>query len=388
MGARKEFLMSFFFRNRVPIRGGEHLFEELEERIVLDATVDASIHDSLHGGTDVSHNWDLGYSSNPSVSLDHVLATGDLAAYPGDLASPYPSITLGVVGPTNGASVVDLSGSVRINGSPTVENMYCAVTYNPRPGTSSGIDSLMFSETTATDLEVTTPTSGDAVLARTWQFSGRYDSINAILATMQANMTTGFTGTAEIDITLTDSDHETDATAAPLVTRTLFISATASPTEVTTTAVGPTIDEPSSITATGGTGAAGVFSGIEISDMRAQVIDVGLAVYHGTLGGTAAIPGVQIIQNVASTSVSTPPGATSGNDWVPSWLYVRGNVTDINTYLGNLTYQRLGSYGTIGDATVDDILDVRVDDRGTNANPFWHGNPVSRASSVSIPIYY
>ena len=380
--------MSFFFGNRVPIRGGEHLFEELEERIVLDASVDASIHDSLHGGSDSLHNWDLDYSSNPSTTLEHVLDTGDLAAYPGDLASPYPTITLGTVAPTNGASVVDLSGAVRINGSPTVDNLYCAVTFNPRPGTSSGIDSLSFSETAVADINITEPTANSAVLGRTWQFEGRHDSINAMLATMQAKMTSGFSGTAEIDITLTDSDHEADASAAPLVTRTLFISATASTTEVTTTAVGPAITDPGSITATGGTAAAGAFSGIEVSDMRAQVIDVGIAVYHGTLGGTDSIDGVQVIQNVPGSSVAVPPGATAGNDWVPSWLYVRGNLTDINTFISNLTYERLGNYGTIGDATVDDTMDIKVDDRGTNANPFWSGNPVNRSAALSVPIYY
>jgi hypothetical protein len=365
------------------------LFEELEQRIVLDASVDSSIHDSLHSSSDSPNNWNLAYSSDPSISLDHVLDTADLAAYHGDLASPYPSITLGVVPPTNGASVVDLSGVVRINGSPTVDSMFCAITYNPRPGTSNGVNSLSFSETTAQDITITPPEEGDDVLSRTWLFEGRYDSINAILSTMQAQMSSSFSGNAEIDITLTDSDHENDATAAPLVTRTLYISVSSSADDTTAdeAPIGPSVSGPDSIDVNQGQGAAGVFGDISVSDLRARVVDVGIAVYQGTIGGTAAIPGVQVIQDVPANSLAVPPGATAGNAWVPSWLYVRGSVNAINTYLDNLTYQALATGGE-GDTTADDLLTISVDDRGTNGNPPWSGNPIDRVSTLSVPIYY
>ncbi len=396
--ARKEFVMGFLFGNRVAVTGGEHLFEELEERIVLDASVDPTIHDNPHSGSDPLHNWNLGYSSDPSISMDHILDTGDLAAYHGDLGTPYPSITLGVVPPTDGAALVDLSGAIRVSGAPTitvggsdvVPLMHCVITYNPRPLTSNLIDSLNFSEVAASGGDVTIKEpSGTGVLARSWQIDAPYDSLNAILATMQASLNGG-TGNAEIDVTLTDPNHSLDVDSAPLVTRTLYIPVTADPAYVAPFSAtdGPVITAPSTITAAGGTGAAGIFGGVQIADMKAQVVDVGLAVYHATIGGTGAIPGVQVIQDVPGSSVSTPPGATAGNDWVPSWLYVRGNLADVNTYLSNLTYDHLGTYGNPGDSVADDVLEITVDDRGTNANPFWHGSPVSRAAGASIPIYY
>jgi hypothetical protein len=396
MVARKEFVMGLFFGNRVVVRSGEHLFEELEERIVLDASVDATIHDNPHSGSDVVHQWNLDYSSDPSVSIDHLLDTGHLAAYPGDLGTPYPSITLGVVPPTNGDSVVDLSGAVRIVGATTITVagsevpplMHCVVTYNPRPWTSSGIQSLSFSQSTALDVTVTEP-SGTGILSRSWQFDAPYDSLNAILATMQAHMTAGFTGNAEIDVTVTDPNHSLDTDSAPLVARTLYIPATAG-TDATT--AGPVITYPDSITATGGSTAIGAFlNDVQIDDIKAHVVDVGISVYHGTISGTTAHNGVQIIQNVPSSPTATPPGSTAGDNWVPSWLYLRGNLTDINDYLqNNLKYDRLGTYGqgSFGDNVADDVVDIMVDDRGTSANPFWHGNPVSRSAGVSIPIYY
>lgn len=386
--------MSLFSSTRVPVRRGEHLFEELEQRIVLDASVDSSIHDNLHSGSDSLDHWNLAYSSDPSISLDHVLDTGHLAAYPDDLASPYPSITLAVVPPTNGASAVDLSGAVRINGSPTVENMYCAITYNPRPGTSNGVNSLTFSETTTQDITITEPDTTDAVLARTWVFEGRYDSINAILSTMQAQMASGFSGNAEIDITLTDSDHTDDATAAPLVTRTLYIPVTASAdnTTVSDTSSGPSIDGPESIDVAGGTGGPGVFGDIQVSDLWARVVDVGIKVNQGTLSDFGAIPGVQVIQVPTSyqmepSSLASPPGEPAGQYWVPSWLYVRGNLTAINQYIANLSYQGFTTAGA-GDDLADDIMTITVDDHGTNGNPPWSGNPIDRASSFTVPIYY
>ncbi len=376
--------MGFLFGNRVAVSGGEHLFEELEERIVLDATVDPTIHDNPHSGSDHLHNWNLDYSSDPSISMDHILDSGDLAAYPGDLGTPSPSITVGIVPPTNGSPVVDLSGAVRVNGSTTAISMHCVVTYNPRAMTSSGIQSLGFSEDTSFGVTITPPTGTD-VLSRSWVIDAPYDSLNAILSTMQAHVKPGFTGNAEIDVTLTDPDHATDTSKAPLVTRTVYIPVTQGPAQ---SIDGPVVTAPTSITAAGGIGAVGVFGGVDVTDIKAQVVDVGLAVYHGTIGGTTGIQGVQVIQNAPASSTATPPGSTAGDYWVPSWLFVRGNLTAINTYLGNLSYTHLDSYGTAGDSVADDVLEIMVDDRGTNANPFWRGNPVSRSASASIPIYY
>ncbi len=99
------------FSNRVRECRPATMFEELEERIVLDASIDSTVHDNPLGGSDIAHGWNLEYSSDPSVSLDHLLDTSDLHAYPGDLGTPTPSITLGVVTPVGSGSTVHLSGA-------------------------------------------------------------------------------------------------------------------------------------------------------------------------------------------------------------------------------------------------------------------------------------
>ena len=55
------------------------MFEELEQRIVLDATVDSGVSHTAYG-------WDLEYASNPSSSVAPVIEAGDLADYQGTLS--------------------------------------------------------------------------------------------------------------------------------------------------------------------------------------------------------------------------------------------------------------------------------------------------------------
>jgi hypothetical protein len=111
---------------------------------------------------------------------------------------------------------------------------------------------------------------------------------------------------------------------------------------------------------------------------------------YGVLGTTQHNPvGVQILQAPPASGLAMPPGVASGNDWTAGYLYVRGNVDHINDWLQTLTYTRFPTHGTVGSGTaIDDYVTIDVDDRGTNGNPPWWGNPIGRKDSVTLPIYY
>lgn len=71
--------MTFRMRNRVRECKPLPMFEELEQRIVLDASVDSDV-------SHASYGWDLEYASNPASSVAPVIEAGDLAAYQGTLS--------------------------------------------------------------------------------------------------------------------------------------------------------------------------------------------------------------------------------------------------------------------------------------------------------------
>ncbi len=73
--------MKFAIRNRVRECKPIPLFEELEERIVLDASVDSDISGHALDASHASQAWNLEYSSDPSVSITPVLNTSELAGY-------------------------------------------------------------------------------------------------------------------------------------------------------------------------------------------------------------------------------------------------------------------------------------------------------------------
>jgi hypothetical protein len=239
--------MRFRDHNRARECGPEIIFEELEQRIVLDASVDSTalgthaaspdlFHELLSGldqAVSPSHeearhsgggDWNLGYSSDPAVQMAQVLDHHDLAPLDVELGTPVPGIQLYAV-PTvrDGSLVADLSGAVRITGDPT-KTMFMTIAANPRSLTNDGIASLSFTDTTAVDVTL----SGSGTL---WTLEGAVDSINAILATMQATVNTCFSGFGQIDITLTDADHAADTTTAPLVDKTLYVPIDRSPFE-------------------------------------------------------------------------------------------------------------------------------------------------------------
>ncbi len=143
------------------------------------------------------------------------------------------------------------------------------------------------------------------------------------------------------------------------------------------------------------TAAANLFvtpNDLVIADSATPTVDVGIRVAYGVLSSADAVhTGVQVIQ--APPANGTQTGVDDGTDWVAGWMYIRGNVDHVNDYLATLQYNRLDDHGskygqTLGDAVVDDYVTVTVDDRGTNANSPWWGNPVNRSTSVTIPILY
>ena len=98
--------MTFRMRNRVRECKPLPLFEELEQRIVLDASVDSGL-------THSSFGWDLEYASDPSASMSPLIDSGDLAEYEGTLS---PVTWLAGFGPgdvpTNWYTVPGGAGSV------------------------------------------------------------------------------------------------------------------------------------------------------------------------------------------------------------------------------------------------------------------------------------
>jgi hypothetical protein len=390
-------IMGRLFAHRATVCRPERLFEELEERIVLDASVDASLSDAPHHGADVAAHWNLEYSSDPSAHMNHVLDTADLGAYPGDLAlAPPPSFNAAQMGPIIPAvpgGVADLSGAVRILGT-TATDMVVVVDYNPLQASENAIKSLTFTTNANSGVTITQPGSG--ITASTWQIEGPVDGVNAVLATMQANISSTATAAGHFMVSVTDADYADATTRAnsAFVIQNFYIPVTTSGGGTTTTTNNPAIPtQPSEIdlTLVDTAGGTPLFQGanlVTIADTATPMVDVGIRVAYGVLAGPAAPTGVQIIQSPPASGLATPPGAPGGTDWTAGWMYIRGNVDYVNEYLQDLTYRRFSTHGTLADGVIDDYITISVDDRGTNGNAPWWGNPVNRVSSLTLPIYY
>ena len=356
---------------------GNAFGQALVDRIALytHADVLASAHKT--GGPD--HDWSLEYSSNPRVSQVDLFDSHDLAGVTVELGTPLPAVTIIPVPPvTGGATVADISGAVRINGDPTLE-MDLVITANPRPLTSNGIASLSFSETTLLGRSTYDPpaaTSG----TQSWHLVGDYQSLNAVLATMQANLSAGFAGNAEIEITLTDPDHTDNANTTPLVDQTLFIPVNSASSggggAASAIATGfPSITLPGAQTTAGDTPL--LFTGanaVQVTDADSHVIDVALRVHHGILAFTPD-PSVHVLKRPAEHTV--PNVGVYPLDATASWTYMTGPIPALNTTLNTLQYTRLA--GWVG----ADRLDITADDRGFNP---WMHNDVNQSVAGSVAI--
>ncbi|MBI5571831.1 MAG: DUF4347 domain-containing protein [Desulfomonile tiedjei] len=355
---------------------GNAVGQALVDRIAMytQADVLASAHK-----TGQHHDWNLEYSSNPRVSQVDLFNASDLAGVTVELGTPLPAVTIIPVPPvTGGATVADLQGAVRINGDPTLE-MHLVITANPRPLTSNGISSLSFSETTLFGITTFTPptnTSGTQI----WHMDGDYQSLNAVLATMQANLSSGFAGNAEIEITLTDPDHATDANVTPLVVQTLFVPVNAAAAggggAASSIATGfPVVTLPGAQTTAGDTPI--LFTGanaVQVTDADSHVIDVALRVHHGILAITPD-PSVHILKRPAEHTA--PDVGVFPIDATASWMYMTGPIPALNTTLSTLQYTRLA--GWVG----ADRLDITADDRGFDP---WKHNDVNQSVAGSIAI--
>ncbi len=209
--------MGRLFAHKTTVCRAERLFEELEERIVLDASVDATLSGGPDHMADAAAHWNLEYSSDPSAHMDHVLDTADLVAYPGDLSlSPPPgfdSAHMGPIIPTTAGGVADLSGAVRILGSVTTD-MTVMIDYNPLQASENSIKSLTFTTNADSGVSITGPTAGSATSGSTWQITGPVDGVNAILATMQANMDSSASLPGHFMVSVTDTEYGDPTTRA------------------------------------------------------------------------------------------------------------------------------------------------------------------------------
>jgi hypothetical protein len=388
------FIMGILFAHKAAVCRPERLFEELEERIVLDASVDSALGDAPHHAGDVAAHWNLEYTSDPSAQMDHVLDAAALAGYPGDLAlAPPPGFNtsqMGPIIPTAPGGVADLSGAVRILGTSSTD-MTVVVDYNPLKLSESAITGVTFTTNANSGVTITNPGSGTTD-SSTWQISGPVDGVNAILATMQASISSTATAPGHFMVSVTDSDYAdpTTRTNSAFVVQNFYIPVL---TSTSTSQNNPAIPtQPAQINLNGVSAGAPLFTGanlVTVSDTATPMVDVGIRVGYGVLAGAAAPTGVQIIQSPPASGLATPPGAPSGTDWTAGWMYIRGNVDYVNAYLQTLTYTRFSTHGNpLGDAVIDDYITISVDDRGTNANPPWWGNPINRVSSLTLPIYY
>ncbi len=124
---------------------------------------------------------------------------------------------------------------------------------------------------------------------------------------------------------------------------------------------------------------------VSVTDPFAHVVDVGIRCLHGTLAGSVPANGVEVFQ-LPTGPDATNPAPPTGTDWVPSWLYVRGALPAVTTYIQSLTYDHLDSYGSPGS---HDTLQITVDDRAdASTNPLWQGNNVNRMAQSTVTVNY
>jgi hypothetical protein len=342
--------MRFFHRNRAKVCGPEMLFEELEERIVMDASVDPTMGTvdgfglvpagqvEMHSHMDAvatpatTHehgDWNLQYSSDPSVSMVQVLDDHVLADVNAELGTPPPSITLGSVPTVTDSQItVDLSSVIRIGGDPT-EDLTLTLILNPRPLTSSGIYQVVINDAVPTSLVLT----------------GNVDIINQELSTLQATLISGFNGTAEIDVTLSDPELGTTPGGTQLVTRTVLIPVSRAPFD-------PVIDAPGPQTVTSGVltpiPAIGDPNILSVSDTDSHELGVIVRVDHGIL----LVP----LQPPDLMNPSVRFYGTEGPDGSPlptgPLVGIRGQLPDLWNALAAIEYQSFPGYHGADNLTV------------------------------------
>ncbi len=180
----------------------------------LTLSVDATLSDVPHHAADMVAHWNLEYSSDTSAHMDHVLDAAALGGYPGDLAlAPPPGFNtaqMGPIIPTAPGGVADLSGACRIVGTSSTD-MTVIVDYNPLKLSESAITGVTFTTNANSGVTITAPGSGTTD-SSTWKIEGPVDGVNAILATMQASISSTATAPGHFMVSVTDADYADAAT--------------------------------------------------------------------------------------------------------------------------------------------------------------------------------
>jgi hypothetical protein len=185
--------MTFRMRNRVRECKPLPLFEELEQRIVLDASVDS-------GFAQPGYGWDLEYASNPSTSLAPVIDAGELANYKATLTNltwgidPSSYGTNTIVLPGGAGSVGQdgveiwwgLGGLAQIDGDTTTDSDPVCIVSSPYGGGWSNLQVDEISGLTVTGNGTTDDPS------RTISLSGPQGAINAALNSLRGQFPEGY----------------------------------------------------------------------------------------------------------------------------------------------------------------------------------------------------
>jgi hypothetical protein len=328
------------------------MFEELEQRIVLDASVDSIAVGSHAGGPDLFHglqaepghvgpavnasahhggDWTLEYSSEPGSKMAQVIDHHDLALIDVELGSPLPGITLYAVQPVTDASIAaDLSGAIRVTGDPTLE-LTMTLTPNPRPVNSYGIDTL--STTTIT---------------------GHADDINATLATLYATINSCFNGFAEIDISLSDPDHSTNSDDSPLAVTTLYIPVDQTPHTPSVMVPGPQNNIPSDVA---------VPIPISLADKDSNELSVFIKANHGIVTVPSAGADVEGLVHPPVLYYETLGADGRALDHGVR-VNVKGPISNLNGALAGATYQSFPGYQGQDQVTVT-VSDERFPRQGS-----------------------
>jgi hypothetical protein len=189
--------MSFFFRNRVKQCSRVILFEELEERIVMDASVDDIAHSHPLSSDGLNSNWNLDYGSDSSATMNSLLDLGYLIDYEGNLGiSSWTTFVATATYPFN-TTTASFSGMFQVTDA-TAGSPCTAVINLPAGGWTSF---------TATAVGGATINGGGGTVAgTTLSIVGTQADVNATLNTMFGTIPTGFTGNMTAIFTTFDND--------------------------------------------------------------------------------------------------------------------------------------------------------------------------------------
>jgi hypothetical protein len=335
----KEPVMTFFHRDRARVCGPEVLFEELEERIVMDASVDPSVgagdvfgqasfdHHTAHTGTDAllhgtaTHeargNWELGYSSDPSTTMASMLDVILLDGYDGTLSPVNLTVDNTTVLYPPFTSTIGLGGRIFVQNTDPDTAATVQVTLSvPAGGAWTALTATAAGAATVTG-------SGTTVVL----IVGSDPDVNGTLSSLVGSLPSGFYGNTQIDVSAVDlgllnppNPVSNDSLTAifvgdpPLVNAPLFqivASNTLSP-----------------------------IGGVFVDDIPVHELGVVVEVNHGTLVVPQQPPGL-LIPSLTYFGTEGPDGAPLP---VGPLVGVRGQLPELQAALAGLQYRSLPGF--------------------------------------------